>query len=405
LNLPAGTRGRTGLTIERYVLALTAKPFFGTLLILLPALLLERLLRLFALVASNSVPAGSVGRMLLDLVPHYLGLALPIALFIGVHAVIAQLSAENELDAMQNAGLSLGWISRPLLLLGLIAAFGGFGLYGYGEPLARYAYRAAMQEATQGSWDAIIPAGAMTQISNDLAVTADKSDRYGDLRRIFLYQRHPDGSETVITSREANLALIPHNNQLVLEMAQSIRLDIDAQGGLETLASSSNVTQHTSLMQIASFPPRGENEDEMTLDELLAVRQQRPPSQTPRSLEAELHTRIIRALSLAVVPFLGVPFGLAAKRARRGYGIVLGVIILVLYYHAVELAGALGSAGLADPRPLLWGAFLLFAGFSFFMFWQANRHSHAGPLDRVFLAFDGLIDGARQWLRRREAKS
>src|ERR1700754_583561 len=73
---------RRGRTIERFLVSLAARPFAATLVIVLPALLLERLLRLFDLLADAGVPAGSVGHMLVDLVPQYLGLALPAALFI-----------------------------------------------------------------------------------------------------------------------------------------------------------------------------------------------------------------------------------------------------------------------------------------------------------------------------------
>jgi lipopolysaccharide export system permease protein len=387
-----------GPTIQRYVLLLTARPFFGTLLILLPALLLERLLRLFALIANNSVPADSVGRMLLDLVPHYFGLALPIALFIGIHAVVAQLSTENELDAMQNSGLSLAWISRPFFVLGLAAAIFGVILYGYLEPLSRYGYRVALQEATEGSWNAIIPAGAMTKISDNLVVTSDGADRYGNLRHIFLYQRQADGTQIVTTGRTGSLALTP-DNEIVLAMRDGSQLQIDPDATVKTLQAASNVTDHTALLRMAAFDPRGSDDpEELTLGELWAGSRQ---TLSRNARAAELHMRLIRALSLAVVPFLAVPFGLAAKRARRGYGIVLGVFILVLYYHAVELAGALGSAGLIDPRPLLWANFALFSGFAVYMFWQANRRSHAGPLDRVFGGLAGTADGLAKYLRRR----
>lgn len=212
-------RGSQSGLINRYLLSLMARPFCGTLLVVLPALLLERLLRLFDLIASQNVPAGSVVRMLVDLVPHYLGLALPAALFIGVYFVIARLSAGNELDAMQNAGFSLGWISRPFLLMGILGAVLGFGLYGYVQPYSRYAYRAAYSAATEGTWNATIPPGEMTRVSRNLVVTADRSSRIdGQLSHVLAYQHEPDGSEKITSARSGRIVLSPDGTQLLLKL-------------------------------------------------------------------------------------------------------------------------------------------------------------------------------------------
>src|SRR3546814_12919461 len=82
------------------------------------ALLLERLLRLFNLLAETGSPFGVVLELAANLVPHYLGLALPAGFFIAVFVAVARLSEENELDAMLASGLSIYRLSRPYILAG-----------------------------------------------------------------------------------------------------------------------------------------------------------------------------------------------------------------------------------------------------------------------------------------------
>ena len=65
--------------LDRYALRLVAGPLALALLALLMAQLLERLLRLFDLAAAAGAPPSSVLVMASMLVPHYLGLALPMA--------------------------------------------------------------------------------------------------------------------------------------------------------------------------------------------------------------------------------------------------------------------------------------------------------------------------------------
>ncbi len=80
---------------------------------------------------------------------------------------------------------------------------------------------------------------------------------------------------------------------------------------------------------------------------------------------------------------LAVPLGLAGKRVRRRYGIVVGVVILVLYYHAIQLTESLGTANLADPRPATWIAAGIFATGCIAGFRRASLHPGESPLDGV----------------------
>lgn len=94
-------------TIDAYLLRLMATPMLAALAVTLGALLLERVLRLFELLTGKGAPLGLVMAMTLNLVPHYLGLALPAAFAVGIIVVMTSLSAENELDAMEGAGWSI----------------------------------------------------------------------------------------------------------------------------------------------------------------------------------------------------------------------------------------------------------------------------------------------------------
>ena len=125
----AVSRGGGSPLIGRYMLALLSQPLAATLGVVLPALLLERLLRLFDLVANGGAGVAPIIRLVLYLTPHYVGLALPAAFFVSVFVVVARLGEHHELDALQSSGLSLAQLSRPFMLvaaaLGADAAFVG----------------------------------------------------------------------------------------------------------------------------------------------------------------------------------------------------------------------------------------------------------------------------------------
>lgn len=399
--LPGSGRRHSAATLERYLLSLTAKPFIGTLAIILPALLLERLLRLFDLLADTDVPTGSVGRMLLDLVPQYLGLALPAALFIGVYFVIARLSRGNELEAMQNTGVSMLWISRPFLLIGLALTIVAYGLYGYAQPFARYAYRSVLWSATESGWNATIPPGQIIHIGPNTVVTADSADRRtGELRHVLIHQDMPDGREEITTGESGSLFLSDQGNQLVLSLENGHRLVLHPNGRITTLTSQSTSMSRPFVVHLRAFRPRGSDEREMTTAELWRAHLAPDPPLPIRRLDGELYSRILRALSMAVLPLLAVSLGISGKRSRRQYGALVGILILLVYDHVIQLTAALGSAGLIDPRLPLLGVFLAFTAFSLWMFIRASRHTSEGPLDPLFTALEDASDHAARGFRR-----
>ena len=351
----------------------------------LPALLLERLLRLFNLLADQNVPAQFVGRMLLDLVPQYLGLALPAALFLGIYFVIARMSADNELEAMQNAGLSMVWISRPFFILGFLLMLVAYGLYGYVQPMARYAFREAFWAATESGWNATIPPGQIIHVSKNLIVTADGVDRgTGELHHVLAFQRKADGTEQVTTGITGTVALTDHGADVLLTLENGKRLDLKPNGTIGTETSETSAMERPFVMPLRAFRERGVDEREMTTGELWSARYQAHPPEPLRRLNGELYSRILRSLSMLVLPLMAVSIGISAKRAKRQYGITVGFLILILYDHAIQLTAALGTAGLIDPRAPLWAIFVAFTAFCFWMFYRASRHTSEGPLDPLF---------------------
>ena len=73
----------------------------GWILSALIALLMERMVRLLDLVVNKGGPFYLLLQMLANLIPHYLGIALPAAFFIGVLHAVMKMSSDSELDAMR----------------------------------------------------------------------------------------------------------------------------------------------------------------------------------------------------------------------------------------------------------------------------------------------------------------
>ena len=94
--------------LDRYIIRETMTPFWMTLGVAALLLVLERMLRLFDFVINQGGPVDVVFSMLATLLPHYLGLALPIGLFLGILLAFRKLSLGSELDAIRSEARRVG---------------------------------------------------------------------------------------------------------------------------------------------------------------------------------------------------------------------------------------------------------------------------------------------------------
>ncbi len=387
--------------IGRYMLGLLSRPLVATLGVVLPALLLERLLRLFELVASGGGVAPIV-RLVLYLTPHYVGLALPTAFFVSVFVVVARLSEHHELDALQSSGVSLAQLSRPFLLVAVGLVVLGVVLYGYLQPLGRYHYRAALHAVTHAGWNAAVAPGEFIRIGRRLSVTADRVDEWtGQLGGVFILQRHPDGTEVITTARSGWLTPQATEGVLALELDRGLQISVSPDGAVRTVDFGSSTVSRPFSLTPAAFRDRGEDERELTLGELWSGALAGQAGMEPRRTRSELHGRLVRSLSPVLLPLIAIPMGLGAKRARRWHGVVLSALIMLLYHHAVQLAESLGDIGVVDPRPALWGVFLLFAVFCASAFRHAQRNPYEGPFDAPLAWLARVGEAVAAWLPRR----
>ncbi len=125
--------------IDRYLLRLLFWPLVGCLGLTVVALLLERVLRLLDLLSQSSARFDYVTQLALNLVPHYLGLALPVAFFVALFIVISKLSDGSEIDALLAGGQSLERVAAPFVCIGLALSVFSIAVFGYVQPYSRYA--------------------------------------------------------------------------------------------------------------------------------------------------------------------------------------------------------------------------------------------------------------------------
>ncbi|MEM9013631.1 MAG: LptF/LptG family permease [Pseudomonadota bacterium] len=358
--------------LDRYILRTVATPLLLALGVAGMLLLLEQMLRLFDFVLAEQGPVDVVWQMLANLLPHYLGLALPLGAFLGVLLAFRNLSMSSELDAMSSSGASFGRLLRPIYMLMFVLIVLDFLLVSYIQPYAHYEYRKIRFDVTSGALGIKVPAGEFVEISDRVTIrlgAINKDTR--DAEDIFLERRNRDGGKTIITARYGAISTTPDISVLLMKLRDGRQIIVDPLGSRIQALNFDSFDLEVDLPAIGVFRARGDDDREATFGELWTFLNQPDAEQSPvyNKYRAGFHWRIIHPLSYLVMPILAIAMGVTGRRRASNLKPVLGVGILIVYHEILEeWSTHMVETGQLSPYLAMWGVFFIFVAVSGFLY-------------------------------------
>jgi lipopolysaccharide export system permease protein len=387
--------------LDRYALRLFAAPLALALVALLLAQLLERLLRLFDLAAQAGAGPASVFVMAANLVPHYLGLALPMAFTAAMFIASARMGDDNELDVLLATGRSISRIAWPYFMLALLLSVFNLYLVAQLQPLTRYGYHVAVYQVRQTGWDARVEAHRFIDIGDGYTFSVDALDADGrGLHGVFI-ERRRGGVEEITTAARGRLVASAdgRHTTLRLEDGQTLSESDAGDGGGPTVSVSrfaEGLAEREFTPVATPFPERGAAVRERTLGELWSEIREDP---NRHEEAAEFHGRLARALVLPLLPLVAVPLGMASKRGRRAPGVVFATVALLALDHALQFAQSLAETGRVPAAPAIWGPYLAFALLGAWIFRSSLAWPGDNPVSRAVLSIERLFERGGGWRR------
>jgi len=379
--------------LNRYIMRNALRVISGLILFALAVLLLERLLRIFEVVSSSTRPAGDASQMVVNLLPHYLGIAIPMALMLGTLITIDRLSRSSELTSAFGSGISLFHMTKPFILISIVLMGFTLVLEGYMQPVGRYGYREVVHSVTQKSFAAVLREGKFTQVGNTTFYVGPGGGP------IFIHEKMAGGGIRITTAAQGDLIIRDETGQpvLQLESGDSFRITQDktVSGRLSFTVSSivGTVTEQ-------NFRVRGDDERELTSIELYENRKGTVfPNLSVNANNAALHLRLARAYLLLLLPFIAVPFGINYGRNPSSAGIVVGIVSLVTLQKALEFGQSLGAKGVIPPWVGIWPLMGVVTVSAFFIFRNSAVKMGQPPLATLSIFMSDVLKDIRKGSR------
>lgn len=273
-------------------------------------------------------------------VPQLLGVILPIGLFVGALIALSRLQREQELTAIQAAGLTRTAMIRPAVRLALIVAALGLLINAVIQPWSQSTARTEAFAVRSDLAALLIEEGRFVQGPDGLTVYVQDIEQNGLLKNLFIYIQKGETTETW-NATEARFGRVNGEPMLTLVGGSSQRYS--SAGVLNLLSFDTYVFPLGAFADVAD-QPRFKPGD-LGLSDLFMPRPEMIPAVGTRNeLLAEGHSRLASPLYALTAMALALAAILAGSFSRTGYGMRVAkaaaafLLVRILGYGLVAAA-------------------------------------------------------------------
>ena len=391
--------------IDRYILRLVLVPMFGVFVLAASLLMLEKMLRLMEFVSAEGGPVTIVFRMLVNLIPEYAGLAIPLGLMLGILFAFRKLATTSELDVLRAVGWSYTRLLRVPYMITLALVALNLLIVGYWQPLARYGYEQLDFELRSGALGAAIKVGEFTALEDRVALRVEESrDEGRQLMGIFARLSNEKGQVLSISAREGRFLANRENRDTIIFRLTDGTIVQDMPGEAPRVLSFSQHDLPIDLPRIEEFRARGDEAREYLLPELLELgwRDESVTATERAEGQAAFNYRIVEVVMMLMLPLLAVALAIPPKRSTSALGVFVSIVLVVAYHKVNQYGQEVASLGRIDPLLALWGPFVVFAALIFWMYYRVAFVPGGQAIGALESAYAKLTKRIRALLRRRE---
>ncbi|MEI7798666.1 MAG: LptF/LptG family permease [Opitutaceae bacterium] len=322
------------------------------------------------------------------LVPFVVSYALPMGMLTGILLVLGRMSAEGEITALRASGLSVAWLSAPILfaaILGVILC----GLINFQfMPIARVAYHREMAAALQQNpLSFIVPKTFIRDFPGIVLYAGEKKG--AALKDFWLWEL--DTHNRVKRFARADSGRLnfdePHNKLvLTLERTQAEERDErDPENFTEARGAAAwdQATFDLPLDKVTGQRAFGIKDKWLTFNQLVEKWRQLKiidtklapfeRAQQRMQVQITMHEKFATAFSVLSFALIAIPLGIKASRKETSANLGIGLALTMAYYFATIVIGWCDSYLVLRPDLLIWLPTLSFQALGSWMLYKIDR--------------------------------
>ncbi len=343
---------------------------------------------LLPFVLSGQMGLDTFFRLIWLMIPFVAYYALPPGMLTGILLVLGRMSSDREVTALRSSGVSVAWLSAPIVFLGLAGVAAALLVNFQLMPVTRLAYQREKEEVIrQSPMSFIVP---KTFIRDFPGVVIYVGEKHGNqLKDFWLWELDAKNRvKRFVRADGGRLDYDAPNNKLVLTLDHT-------QGELRNEKDPEDFVQKpaTPAMEQATFDlPLSKLTGErvvqkklkwFTFPQLMAewARLSRPDPAVPKADQARqlmrvqitIQEKFATAFSVLSFVLVGVPLGIKVSRKETSANLGLGLILALGYYFASVMAGLFDNYPALRPDLIVWLPNIVFQGLGLWLFYKIDR--------------------------------
>lgn len=332
--------------ITRYFLRQLAVGMLLVSAALTCVLWLTQSLRLIEMIVTQGISVGTFLRLTGMLMPSFLVVIIPIALFAVVLFTYNKLNSDRELVVLRAAGLSNWALARPALILAAATTLVGYALSLWVIPLTVQSFRELQWSIRNDVSNVLLQEGTFNKFGNGLTIYVRARNPEGELLGILVHDKRSPSKPVTLMAERGALVFTETGPRILMVNGNRQQLP-EGTGQLSLL----NFDSYTVDLSTAAGGggERFRDARERSLGELINASEEEMGSSDFRRAKVELHQRLTSPAYSLGYTLIALATLLSASFDRRGQTITVLTAITIMV--GVQ-AAALGLANLAAAKPL-----------------------------------------------------
>jgi lipopolysaccharide export system permease protein len=353
---------------------------FGVTLLTVILVLGQLFKEIRPLLVEQRAPLGLLFRFVVYVIPFSLMFTLPWGFLAATLLSFGRLSGHNELIGFRMAGIGLGRLAAPAIVLSLLFSALCYWLNGTISPMAKSASRNLIYEAVKKDPRALLDPGVVQSRFKDQKVFIESRED-GALTGFHLYQLSGDDRDAspvaYVHAGEVDLRVDTTLKQLRLKLSDAFIETTGEDGEVELafageaepwlfdFSSTNRRRLRASSLTNAEIPTviaellELDTEERRRLENPGIEEGQRSKIERSigrragqrRSFTMEVHKRSSLSLACFAFAVIGVPLGVSARRRETSSGLLLSLGVATCYFGVILFIDQFSEA----PLPLLVG--------------------------------------------------
>lgn len=390
--------------LHRYILKEIIGLFSLILGIFLFVLLMGRILRVVDLIVRHGVNPLEILKMFGYLIIYVSPFAIPMATLIALLLCFSRLSGDLEITAMKSSGIGLYQLLPPVMLVSAFMCLATLLVTIHAAPWGSFSFRQLVFETAKRHISVAFKEGVLREIFPDFIVYADRVNAHeGIMEGVFIHDRVSTDVPLEITAQRGVMLRNSQNDEffsLRLENGTIHQCSLDEGKVRRIHFQAYEINFDRTLSQLSEQLQRTRRKEMGTQALLERINQLRSKNRPVEEYVVEFHWRLTVPISCLVFGLLALPLALQAGPQGRSHGLVMGSLILLVYYLLFSMGKTFSEGGLT-PWIGLWGPNLLFGLYAVSLLVRTARERPSILLVRTNQLLDSLLKRVEMLLGKR----